>query len=344
MTFPSSRASSAFTLRGHDPDAYRRLDMAETHQVTHPDPVVVSLPDVPERVHMGELPTNVDVRLVPPEPEPVPDLADIELVVPYVRIREPLLELLAGGGGRLQVIQTLSAGVDWLVGRVPEHVMVCNARGVYDAPLAEWVVGAILAMERGLVQSRDAQARHAWEAIEPPELSGRHVVILGLGSIGTAISDRLRPFGVEVIGVARTARDGVRGLAELDAVLGDAEVVVNILPLTSETRGLLDARRLGLLPDGALLVNAGRGRTIETSALVAELRTGRLRAALDVTDPEPLPPEHPLWGLPNVLISPHMAGDSPGSTTRAFELAGDQVRRFAAGEPLINEVAGYLLE
>ena len=308
-----------------------------------PDAVVVCLPDITERVHMGELPANVDVRLVRPEPDPVPDLAEVDLFVPYTRIREPLFELLAGGGGRLRVIQTLSAGVDWLVGRVPEHVMVCNARGVYDAPLAEWVVGAILAMQRGLVQSRDAQTRHAWDAIEPPELSGRRVVILGLGSIGIAISDRLRPFGVEVVGVGRIARDGVRGLADLDEVLRDAEILVNILPLTGETRGLLDARRLGLLPDGALLVTAGRGRTINAAALIEELRAGRIRAALDVTDPEPLPPDHALWGLPNVLISPHMAGDSPASTIRAFELAGDQVRRFAAGEPLINEVARYLL-
>jgi phosphoglycerate dehydrogenase-like enzyme len=308
------------------------------------DKVVVCLPDIPERAHMGELPANVDVRLVPPEPEPVPDLADVDLIVPFMRTRDPLFELLAGPPGRLRVIQTLSAGVDWLVGRVPEHVIVCNARGVYDAPLAEWVVGAVLAMQRGLVQSRDAQARREWAAIERPELLGRRVVILGLGSIGTAIANRLRPFGAQMIGVGRTARDGVRGMADLDEVLGDAEILVNILPLTSETTGLLDARRLSLLPDGALLVNAGRGRTIETAALVGELRTGRLRAALDVTDPEPLPPDHPLWELPNVLITPHMAGDSPASTIRAFELAGDQVRRFAAGEPLINEVARYLLE
>src|SRR2546426_273077 len=130
------------------------------------------------RVHMGELPSNVDIRLVPPQPEPVPDLAEVELFVPFMSTHEPLLELLAGPPGRLRVIQTTSAGVDWLIGRVPEHVMVCNARGVYDAPLAEWVVGAILAMQRGLIQSRDAQGRGAWEAIEPPELLGRRVVIL----------------------------------------------------------------------------------------------------------------------------------------------------------------------
>jgi len=293
---------------------------------------------------MGELPANVDLRLAPPELEPIPDLAEVELIVPSAPPRDSLLELLAGPPGRLRVIQTTSAGVDWLIGRVPSHVTVCNARGVYDAPMAEWVLGAILAMQRGLVESRDAQARHAWEAIEPPELLGRRVVILGLGSIGAAIADRLRPFGVEIVGVARTARDGVRGLTDLDRILGDAEILVDVLPLTGGTAGLLDARRLGLLPDGALVVNVGRGLTIDTAALVEELRTGRLRAALDVTDPEPLPPEHPLWELPNVLITPHMAGDSPASTIRAFALAGDQIRRFAAGEPLINEVARYLLE
>ena len=318
--------------------------MTQRSEAALPDTVVVCLPDLPERGNMGELPANVDVRLVPPEPAALPDLAGVDLVVPGMRIRPRLLKTLAGPPGRLRVIQTLSAGVDWLVGRVPERVTVCNARGVYDAPLAEWVIGAILAMQRGLVEARDAQARREWTAIEPPELFGRRVVILGLGSIGTAIADRLRPFGVEVIGVGRTARVGVRGLADLDEVLRNAEILVNILPLTGDTRGLLDARRLGLLPDGALLVNAGRGRTVDTAALVEELRAGRLRAALDVTDPEPLPKDHPLWDLPNVLISPHMAGDSAASTVRAFELAGDQVRRFAAGQPLINEVARYLLE
>jgi phosphoglycerate dehydrogenase-like enzyme len=308
--------------------------------------MVVCLPDAPERVHAGDLPANVEVRLVPPAPErgPVPDLADVDLIVPDGRSRGPLLELLAGPPTRLRVIQTTSAGVDWLVGHVPEGVTVCNARGVYDAPLAEWVVGAILAMERGLVASRDAQARHAWEAIEPPELAGRRVVILGLGSIGSAIADRLRPFGVEIVGVGRTARDGVLGLADLDGVLATADILVNMLPLTTETRGLLDARRLALLPDGALVVNAGRGRTIDSPALLAELRAGRIRAALDVTDPEPLPPDHPLWDRPNALITPHMAGDSPGATMRSWQLVGDQIRRFAVGEPLINEVPRYLVE
>ena len=306
--------------------------------------VTVCLPDMPEVVHVGELPANVDVVLVRAEPAPLPDLAGVDLVVPLMRIRPRLLDLLAGPPGRLRVIQTLSAGVDWLVGKVPPHVTVCNARGIYDGPLSEWVLGAILAMQRGHIRARDAQAKAEWEFFEPDELQGRRVVILGMGSIGTAIADRLRPFGVDIVGVGRTARDGVRPLADLDELLPAADILVSMLPLTGDTSGLLDARRLALLRDGTLFVNAGRGRTVDTAALTLELQSGRLRAALDVADPEPLPKDHPLWALPNVLITPHMAGDSPATTIRCFQLAGDQIRRFAAGEPLINEVARYLLE
>jgi phosphoglycerate dehydrogenase-like enzyme len=305
--------------------------------------VVVCAPDVPELALMGDLPATVELVPISLEEGAMPDFAAADLVIPMGGMRQPLIEALRAPG-RLQVIQTLSAGVDWLAGRVPPQITVCNARGVYDAPLAEWVVGAILAMQRGLVEARDAQSRATWTEFEAPELAGRRVVIVGFGSIGAAVADRLRPFGVEIVGVARSPRDGVAGLHALDAILPGAEILVNLLPLTGETRGFLDARRLGLLPDGALVVNAGRGRTLETSALVKELEQGRLRAALDVTDPEPLPDGHPLWSLSNALVSPHVAGDSPGSTRRTFELAGAQVRRFAAGEPLQNIVARYLLE
>jgi phosphoglycerate dehydrogenase-like enzyme len=291
---------------------------------------------------MGELPHGVELLLAP-EQGPVPDLSRIDLVVPVSWMREALLDALATPG-RLRVVQTLSAGVDWLVGHVPDRVMVCNARGVYDGPLAEWVVGAILAFERGLVRARDAQAAGEWTAFEPEELAGRRVVILGFGSIGGAVASRLRPFGVDVVGVARTAREGVPGMEGLDALLPRAEILVDLLPLTRETAGFLDARRLGLLPDGALVVNAGRGPTVDTRALVAELERGRLRAALDVTDPEPLPAGHPLWGLPNALVTPHVAGDSPAAEVRAYALAGDQIRRFAAGRQLLNQVPHYVLE
>ena len=156
----------------------------------------------------------------------------------------------------------------------------------------------------------------------------------------------LAAFDADVVGVARTARpdDGVLGLDSLDELLPTAQVLVNMLPLSTETTGLLDARRLALLPDDALIVNGGRGRTIDPVALLRELDLGRLRAVLDVTDPEPLPPESPLWSIPNVLISPHIAGDSAPATVRTFKIAGDQIRRFAAGEPLLNQVPRYLLE
>lgn len=303
--------------------------------------VIVCVPDDPDLPHLGDLPPEVDVR-VWDDDAPL-DLSTVDLVVPDGSMRVALLGALEAPG-RLRVIQTLSAGVDWLVGRVPEAVTVCNARGVYDVPLAEWVVGAILAVERGFPAARDAQARGEWTDYRPIELAGRRVVILGQGSIGGAVAARLRPFGVEVVGVARTARDGLLGMADLDGVLPSADVLVDLLPLTSETTRLLDARRLARLPAGALVVNAGRGRTIDTDALVAELRGGRLRAALDVTDPEPLPPGHPLWSLPNALITPHVAGDSDEAAIRSFHVAGDQIRRFAAGEPLQNVVPRYQLQ
>ncbi|HET7180992.1 MAG TPA: NAD(P)-dependent oxidoreductase [Candidatus Limnocylindrales bacterium] len=314
------------------------------------DKIRICLPEYPGVEHIGALPDSIEVVWVADEAaaEALPNPADIDLIVPLRAMRAPILSLLAqpSATGRLKVIQTLSAGVDWLVGKVPPHVTVCNARGAFDAPLAEWVVGAILAMERGLVQSRDLEITRTWTPFEPTEVAGRRVVILGHGAIGTAIAARLAAFDADVVGVARTARpdEGVLGLDSLDELLPTARILVNMLPLSSETTGLLDARRLALLPDDALVVNGGRGRTIDAIALLRELDAGRLRAVLDVTDPEPLPPESPLWSIPNVLISPHIAGDSAEATVRTFRIAGDQIRRFAAGEPLQNQVPRYLLE
>ena len=324
-------------------------DAATTPQ----EPIRICLPEYPGVEHVGDLPPNVDVVWAPEEPTPdqLPDFATIDLVVPLRPERAPLIELMAGPStGRLKVIQTLSAGVDWLVGKVPAHITVCNARGAFDAPLAEWVVGAILAMERGLIQSRDLEITRDWTPFEPTEVAGRRVVILGFGAIGSAVAARLAPFGVDVVGVARSPREGGEGVApalgldSLDEVLPTAQVLVNLLPLSTATTGLLDARRLALLPDDALIVNGGRGKTIDAIGLLRELDAGRLRAVLDVTDPEPLPPESPLWSIPNVVISPHIAGDSAEATVRTFKIAGDQIRRFAAGEPLQNEVPRYLLE
>jgi phosphoglycerate dehydrogenase-like enzyme len=304
--------------------------------------VVVCLPDLPERRHMGEAPANAEVVLMRRESGPLPDLSRVEFLVPADWARQVVLAEF-GAMARLRVIQTLSAGVDWLRGRVPEGIVVCNARGVYDGPVAEWVLGAILGMQRGLMKTHDAQLAADWRPFVADELAGLRAFILGYGSIGSAVAERLRPFGVDVVGVAKTRREGALGLDDLDSALPSADILIDLLPLTTETNGMLDARRLGLLRPGALLVNAGRGATVDTSALVDAIRSGRLRAALDVTEPEPLPPDHPLWRLPGVLVSPHMAGDSRRSFARAFALAGDQIRRFAAGEKLENQVPPHLL-
>jgi phosphoglycerate dehydrogenase-like enzyme len=314
-------------MADHSPSTGRRL--------------AICVPADPDDLrHLGDMPPEVELR--PWTPDAPIDLSTVHLVVPDGSMRAAVIAALASPG-RLRVIQTLSAGVDWLVGRVPDEVTVCNARGVFDVPLAEWVVGAILALERGFPTARDAQSRGEWVEYRAIELAGKRVVILGQGSIGGAVAERLRPFGVEIVGVARTARDGVLGMSDLDAAMRSADVLVNLLPFTTETSRLLDARRLALLRDGAMVVNAGRGGTIDTDALVDELQHGRLRAALDVTDPEPLPAGHPLWSLPNVLITPHIGGDSDEATIRSFMVAGDQIRRLAAGQPLENVVPRYQL-
>jgi phosphoglycerate dehydrogenase-like enzyme len=158
------------------------------------------------------------------------------------------------------------------------------------------------------------------------------VVILGYGSIGRAVGERLRSFGVRLETV-RTAN-----LGDLPRLAAEADVLVVLTPLTTETRGLVDAALLGRMRDGALVVNAARGGVVDTDALLAELASGRLRAALDVTDPEPLPPEHPLWTAPGTLLTPHVAGNSPHAIERAASLIADQIRRYMAGEPLVNRL------
>jgi phosphoglycerate dehydrogenase-like enzyme len=174
------------------------------------------------------------------------------------------------------------------------------------------------------------------------DASGLRVLVLGYGAIGRDLAALLAPFDCEVVGVARRARDGVHGVDAIPDLLPTADVVVNLLPLTEATRGSFGASELAAMRDGALYVNAGRGATTDTAALVEALGEGRIRAVLDVVDPEPLPAEHPLWRAPNVMISPHSAGDTPGAERAAWALAAEQLRRYATGEPLHNVVSdGY---
>ena len=262
-------------------------------------------------------------------------VGEAQLVVPGWAEREVLPALAAATG--VELVQVLSAGTDWIEPSVPAGAVLCNARGARDAPVAEWVVGALLGASAGLL--RAARTRR-WTPMAPTELLGSTVLVLGAGSIGEAVRERLVPFGAEVVAVARRARPGVRAVEELPALLPRAEALVVLLPLTDATRGMVDAAMLAALPDGALILNAGRGAVLDTDALTAEVGAGRLRAVLDVTDPEPLPDDHPLWAQDGVLaITPHRAGYSEAADRRAAELPADQLLRAARGEPLLNVVA-----
>jgi phosphoglycerate dehydrogenase-like enzyme len=251
---------------------------------------------------------------------------------------------LAEKMGALRVVQLLSAGADAWVGRLPSHVTLCDARGVHTTSTSEWAVTAILTYLRGFPAFVRAQARREWAPGTTDELAGKRVLVVGAGAIGEAICARLAPFEVRLVRVARRPRplDGVHGVSELPSLLKNADVVVIVVPLTAETRGLVDAAFLARLPDGALFVNVARGPVVDTGALTAELAAGRLQAALDVVEPEPLPTDHPLWALPNVLLTPHVAGAVRGLLPRAYGLVGDQLRRYLNDESLINVVTeGY---
>jgi phosphoglycerate dehydrogenase-like enzyme len=244
----------------------------------------------------------------------------------------------------LRVIQAFSAGVDSIVDRVPAGVILCDARGVHDIAVAEWVVMVILAAQRRLPEHLEAQRAGRWqhERLTGDDLADATVVILGAGSIGAAVEARLAPFGARIVRVARRPRPDVNTTADLPAILPTADIVVSLLPLTPETRGVIDARMLAAMRPGTLLVNASRGGVVDTAALTAEVVVGRIRAALDVTDPEPLPDGHPLWSAPGVIVTPHVASDVRQTDERAWRLAFEQVGRYARGEPLINVVTeGY---
>jgi phosphoglycerate dehydrogenase-like enzyme len=242
----------------------------------------------------------------------------------------------------VRVVQTLTAGYDHLVALLPGGVTVCTARGLHDSSTAEHALGLILSSQRELPRWIRAQDEGRWEHAHTRSLAGSRVLIVGYGSIGSALDARLRACEAETVRVARRPRPDERvfGVADLDGLLPSADIVVLITPLSAETRGLLDARRLALLPDGALVVNVGRGPVLDTSAMLAETSSGRLRAALDVTDPEPLPSGHPLWHSPGTIITPHVAGGAAAFYPQAVDFIVRQVRGFAAGEPLRNVVAG----
>jgi phosphoglycerate dehydrogenase-like enzyme len=310
----------------------RRMDGGNRMGVT--GRVLVPWPEIRDAVAAA----GIGAELFTGEAPGPASLADVVFfTVPYDQPfgTEPL-----GRMPDVQVVQALTAGYDHLLGLLPDGATLCNARGLHDASTAEHALALMLAAQRELPRWTRAQDGRRWEHTHTRSLAGSRVLIVGYGSIGAALGARLRACEAEVAAVARRPRpaDGVHGAADLDGLLPAADIVVLVTPLTPETAGLLDARRLALLPDGALVVNVGRGPVLDTTALLAEAAAGRLRAALDVTDPEPLPADHPLWGCPGVIITPHVAGGAAAFYPLAARFVTDQIRRFAAGKPLANVV------
>ncbi|MFD4859374.1 2-hydroxyacid dehydrogenase [Streptomyces atratus] len=266
-------------------------------------------------------------------------------VVPYMKGSQISVRPLAGMA-QVRIVQTLTAGIDHVepgLGLLPAGVRLCNAKGVHEASTAELALALILASLRGFPGFVHGQDKEEWRAGFYPALADKSVLIVGYGSIGAAIEDRLAPFEcARVARVARSARTTARGpvhaLDDLPVLLSEADVVVLSTPLNPSTQGLVGAEFLAAMPDGALLVNVARGGVVDTKSLLLELESGRLRAALDVTDPEPLPAGHSLWHAPNVLITPHVGGSTSAFLPRAKRLVAGQLSRFAAGEPVQNVV------
>jgi phosphoglycerate dehydrogenase-like enzyme len=305
------------------------------------------LRDFPEDVELIPLPDGLDHTVE----------IDVWIPNPYPTRAIPVWPHLRG----VKLVLSLMAGTEWIPGTVGPHVTICSGRGAHNISTAEWTVSAILAMLKHFPFFLEMQASGEWKRrfeqpanyaritgdtspLYPPvmleELTGKRVLLVGHGAIGQEIERMLAPFNVELTRVARTPRaePKVHAVSELDSLLPTAEVVVLILPSTAESHHLIGARQLGLMKQGTLLVNSARGPIVDTNALVVALNAGRIRAALDVTDPEPLPDGHALWKCPNLLLTPHVAGSSPQFGPRSLRNAAEELRRYMKGEPLKNAV------
>lgn len=288
---------------------------------------------------------GVDLRLWVPNEDPRsafgPDLDRVSMVIWPFPNPDGIGEQLQAFG-QLRLVQAMTAGVDGVRPYLPAGVLLANAGSVHATSTAEWALTLVLAKRRGLDVFLQQQSEAQWRSARQTSLADSRVLIFGAGSIGAAIHDRLLPFEVTVTRVARTAREDARGMVhgrdELLDLLPDHDIVILIAPLTPETHHVVQEEFLGAMPDGALLVNVARGGLVDTDALLAHLNQGRLSAALDVVDPEPLPSAHPLWRAPNVLITPHVGGSSSAGVPRLHQMLRDQVTRIVAGEEPLNLV------
>ncbi len=300
---------------------------------------VVCVPDENAIELLGPVPDGVEVVAWNGEKAKPEGLERTRFWVPQVEDSTELPDKFAAMP-EMRVMQLLSAGIEDVVGHIPDGVMLCDARGVHGPAVAELVLALILASQRRLPHFLTAQRDGRWDLIQGDDLRQKKVLLIGAGDLGEQTARRLRAFDADPIMVAHSARDGVHATEELPDLLPHADVVVLTLPLTAGTQGMVDAEFLAQMPDDALLINVARGKIVDTDALLAELTAGRLRAGLDVVEPEPLPTGHPLWSAPNLIITPHAAGHIRASGGRAFQLVNDQLRRFLAGEQLINVVEG----
>jgi phosphoglycerate dehydrogenase-like enzyme len=300
---------------------------------------LVWLPFSPE--HLGAVPPGLRFEVVRPGAgEPLPaSAAEVRFYVPAYQLGAADPDLFRRLP-QLEVVQTLTAGVDHIRSALPEGLVLCNGRGIHDTSTAELALTLILASLRGIPDFVRAQDAGTWQPERRESLADKQVLIVGHGQIGAAVEARLLPFEAEVVRVARRVRPGVHAVDELPGLLPDADVVVLVVPGTEGTRHLVDAAFLGRMKPGALLVNVARGTVVDHDVLADALEEGRIRAAIDVTDPEPLPPGHRLWGAPNLLLSPHVGGNSSAMWPRAYRVVREQLERYARGEELANRVTG----
>jgi len=288
---------------------------------------------------LGDAPDSLRYEQVDPTVTVPESVAEVEVYVPPYAVGSAVADAIPRMTS-LRYVLSLTAGVENIRPAIRAGVTLCSGRGIHDASTAELVLTLVLASLRGVPQFVRAQDRHEWTPGWHEALADRSVLVVGQGAIGSAIEARLTPFECAVVRVARSAREGVHAVSELPALLPDADVVVLAVPLTDATRGLVDAEFLGAMKQGALLVNVARGAIVDTAALVTALEAGRINAALDVVDPEPLPPDSPLWDAPGVLISPHVGGSSSAMWPRAYRLVRHQLHRIAAGREPVNIMSG----
>ena len=301
----------------------------------------ICLPDAAAREPLGDLPAGVRALVWDGSGPPPAGIEDVGFLV----ARYSAAAMTAGALARLpalRVIQLLSAGVEAWLDRVPDGVLLYNARGVHGSSTAELAVAGMLSVLRQLPRFGQAQLAHEWVQTDTDGLAGKRVLILGAGDIGRRIAAAVEVFDARVTFVGRRIRDGVHGLAEVSGLLPQHDIVVVAIPHTPETHHVVDATFLAAMPDNALFVNIARGPIVDTDALLVELAARRLHAFLDVTEPEPLPAGHPLWDAPNLVLTPHVGGGTYGWERRAYRLVREQVIRWHDGEPLENLVTdGY---